>query len=240
MGMFSDLQTDRQLALKLFPRRKSTLAGFVVGRNAEAVSVLRRLSANDANHDPLIYLHGVRGCGKSHLLQAVCHESAAAPGEVMYLPMRDLLAAEPAVLDGLESGRLVAVDDVDAVAGHTDWEIAVFKLFDAARAVGVRLIFAAGAAPAAIAWTLPDLASRLGWGLVLRVLPLADEQLPAMLRRQAGERRLELSESVIDYMLARLPRDAASLAASLETLDAKSLSHGRALTKAFVREALGL
>ena len=72
------------------------------------------------------------------------------------------------------------------------------------------------------------------------MLPLADEQLPAMLRRQAGERRLELSESVIDYMLARLPRDAASLAASLETLDAKSLSHGRALTKAFVREALGL
>ena len=164
MGMFSDLQTDRQLALKLFPRRKSTLAGFVVGRNAEAVSVLRRLSANDANHDPLIYLHGVRGCGKSHLLQAVCHESAAAPGEVMYLPMRDLLAAEPAVLDGLESGRLVAVDDVDAVAGHTDWEIAVFKLFDAARAVGVRLIFAAGAAPAAIAWTL-----RFGFPAGLRV-----------------------------------------------------------------------
>ena len=240
MGIFSDLQADRQLALKLFPQRKSTLAGFVVGRNAEAVSVLRRLAADDVNHDPLIYLHGVRSCGKSHLLQAVCHEYSEAPGEVVYLPMGDLMAAEPALLDGLESGRLIAVDDVDAVAGRADWEIALFRLFDAARAVGVRLIFAAGAAPAAIAWTLPDLASRLGWGLVLRVLPLADEQLPLMLRRQASERRLELPEPVIDYMLARLPRDAASLAASMETLDAKSLSHGRALTKAFVREALGL
>ena len=76
--------------------------------------------------------------------------------------------------------------------------------------------------------------------MVLRVAPLADQDLALMLRRQARERRLELPASVIDYMLARLPRDAASLAASMETLDAKSLSHGRALTKAFVREALDL
>lgn len=240
MGTFSDSQADRQLALRLFPRRKSTLAGFVVGRNAEAVSVLRRLLADDANHDALIYLHGAPGCGKSHLLQAACHGYPNAAGEVVYLPMRDIAAAAPALLDGLERGRLIAVDDVDAVAGRADWEVALFRLFNAARAEGARLVFAAAAAPTAIAWTLPDLGSRLGWGLVLRVAPLADQDLALMLRRQARERRLELPASVIDYMLARLPRDAASLAASMETLDAKSLSHGRALTKAFVREALDL
>jgi DnaA family protein len=47
-----------------------------------------------------------------------------------------------------------------------------------------------------------------------------------------------LSDDVAGYLLARLPRDMASLAAVLEVLDRYSLMRQRALTVPLVREAL--
>ena len=130
---------------------------------------------------------------------------------------------------------LVAVDRVEAA--DADAQARLFTLYNALRAAGGALLVAAGAAPA----TLPlrdDLRSRLGWGLVFEVLPLADDEKPAALVAWARLRGLTLSDDVVAYLLAHGRRDMASLLATLTALDRHSLATRRSITVPLVRDWL--
>jgi DnaA family protein len=83
-----------------------------------------------------------------------------------------------------------------------------------------------------------DLKSRLAWGLVYQLAPLADADKARHLKALAAERGLLLSDDVVGYLLARLPRDMASLRAVMEVLDRYSLMRQRGITLPLVREAL--
>jgi DnaA-homolog protein len=48
----------------------------------------------------------------------------------------------PSIFDDLESRDLLAIDDVQAIAGKADWEVALFDLFNRARAQGCALLIA--------------------------------------------------------------------------------------------------
>jgi len=99
-------------------------------------------------------------------------------------------------------------------------------------------VLAAGDRPPAQLLLRADLKSRLAWGLVYQLLPLSDADKARHLKALAGARGLLLSDDVVAYLLARLPRDMASLQAVMEVLDRYSLMRQRALTLPLVREAL--
>ena len=69
-----------------------------------------------------------------------------------------------------------------------------------------------------------DLRSRLGWGLVFALQPLAEADVRAVLRRRPTERGIFLSDEVMDYLLTRFARDLAHLMALLDRLDEFALS----------------
>jgi len=130
---------------------------------------------------------------------------------------------------------LVIADDVhglDERAQH-----ALFMAINEAREGGPGVL-AAGDAPPARLGLRPDLASRLAWGLVYQLSPLTDADKAQHLKALAAARGLLLSDDVAAYLLARLPRDMASLAAVMEVLDRYSLIRQRPLTLPLVREAL--
>jgi len=97
---------------------------------------------------------------------------------------------------------------------------------------------AAGAAPPSQLPLREDLRTRLAWGLVYQLHPLADAEKAAALRAQAAARGLVLGSDVIDYLLTHLPRDMRTLAAALEALDAFALAQKRSLTLPLVRQWL--
>ena len=83
---------------------------------------------------------------------------------------------------------------------------------------------------------LPDLATRLASGGVYSLKPLPEEQLPGALRLRAGLRGLELPDSVIQYLIRRLPRDSSVLFSLLDRIDKAAFSHQRRITVPFVKE----
>jgi DnaA family protein len=89
-----------------------------------------------------------------------------------------------------------------------------------------------------------DVRSRLGWGLVYEVLPLADEDKPAALVTYARSRGFALNDDVIAYLLAHGRRDMPSLVATLAALDRHSLASKRPITvpllKDWMQRGLGL
>jgi DnaA family protein len=214
------LNPPRQLVLDLLQPAAPTLENFVAGRNAEAMQALRRLAAGAAG-ERIVYLWGEVGCGRSHLLQAL----AALPGARLWR------AEEPS-----DTAGLTLVDDVERLT--EDAQIRLFSRLNAVRARADAACVAAGAAPPAQLPLREDLRTRLAWGLVYQLQPLADAEKAEALRAQAAARGLAVGSDLVDYLLTHLPRDMRTLAAALDALDAFALAHKRPLTVPLARQWL--
>lgn len=226
-----------QLALPVHLRDDATLDNFLF---REALGPLRGMLETQTGLDgePSILLHGPAGCGRSHLLQAACH--ALPSGDALYLPLDQLSGMAPDhVLDGVEALSRVCLDNLHAVAGDADWELALFNFLNRARESGCRLVLAADAAPRQLAIALPDLASRLSWGVVFQLPPPTDADKLAILMFRATRRGLQLEEEAARYILTRAPRGMSALMDVLERLDRDSMALQRTLTIPFIKDRLG-
>ena len=225
-----------QLPLQIGLRPPATLEGFVAGDNAQALASVHACALGTG--ETLLFLAGPRGSGRTHLLAGACNLAATAGLRCAYLPMGDPAGLAPGLLSDLEALDLVCLDDLEGIAGDRGWEEAVFGLFNGLRDHGGRLIAAAALAPGDLPIALADLRSRLGWGLVLTLRPLRDEQLRAALAAAARARGLRLGDGVARYLVDRLPRALPDLLGALDRLDRASLAAKRPLTLPFVRAHL--
>lgn len=226
-----------QLPLGLTLKDSATFANFIAGPHREAVQALQ--SCAQGQGEAFIYLAGAAGTGKTHLLQAACHETARRGGTVAYLPLQRAAELDTAVLEGLERMALVCLDDMQAVAGQDAWERALFVLFNRLRDHGGRLIVSGTSKPSQLGLSLPDLSSRLSWGATYVLQGLDDADKLRALTLRAQTRGFELPDDVGRYLLLRLPRDMHALFAVLDRLDYASLAAQRRLTVPFIKSILG-
>ncbi len=228
---------SRQLPLGVGRRDNATFANFYPGPNATLVGWLKRQF--DIEGEPFLYVWGAPGTGRTHLLQAACHAATARDRRALYLPLKELGHFPPLILEEIERLDLVAIDDLDRVVGRERWEEALFHAFNRLRDAGKQLVVAAESPPRQLPAVLPDLRSRLSWGMTFHVQGLDDSDRLAALQLRAKERGVELSDDVARYILHRGPRRLVDLFALLERLDVASLSAQRKLTIPFVKQALG-
>ncbi len=225
-----------QLPLALQRRDDATFDNFYPGDNALLLTALRHQLAGG---EQFLYLHGAAGSGRSHLLQAACHHADADNQRAVYLPLQELRDYPPeALFEGLEQMALVCLDDIQAVAGDSDWERELFHLYNRLRDSGVSLLVSADAPVHEVGITLPDLRSRLSWGAVYRLQVLNESQQREMIRMRARHRGLPLNDEVVQFIAHRCRRDPDSLIAVLDRLDQASLRAQRRLTIPFVKAVM--
>ena len=219
-----------QLLLDLRPNQPPSLDNFVVGENDELLSRLRLLGQPGC-FDAL-YIWGGNGSGKSHLL------GAAASLALRRRPVMLLSGCRPASADfHAPPGGLLVVDDVDAL--DEDAQITLFRIFNAARLIGLGLLLAGHRPPARLKLR-EDLRTRIGQTLIYEVKTLNDEQKAAALRRHAFERGLKVDAGLVRYLLSHGRRDLPSLMAVLDHLDRSTLERQRPATLPLLKEALQL
>ena len=185
------------------------------------------------------YLQGAIGSGKTHLLLATCAAVDALGERCDYLSLARVRGRARAAFEGLECTGLLALDDVDAIAGNREDEIALFDLHNRARDAGSGLIYAARDVPAALPLVLPDLRSRLVQCTLLGLRMLDDVGRAEVLRQRAAARGLQFDEAALDWLLRRHSRDLSDLGVLFERLDQASLAAQRRLTVPFLRQVLG-
>ena len=221
-------ETGGQLPLDIGLDVEARFDTFFAGPNENAVAALREPPR------PGVWLAGARGSGRSHLLQAAAADYP--PGSAFYLPLRAGMPA--AAVEDLPVDALVCIDDIETVAGESEWERALLVLYERLLGGGGRLVVSAPARPADAGIGLADLESRFAALSQFRLQPPDDAgQLEALLMR-AEARGLRLPEDTARYLLLRLPRDLAVLFDRLRLLDERSLAAGRRLTVPFVRDVL--
>ena len=228
-----------QLPLPIHHSDDETLENFYAENN---LLLLNSLQKNFLQlHQQFFYLWGNKGSGKSHLLKGVCQHYLAQQRPALYVPLNKAQYFSPAVLENLEQQALVCLDDLQAVIGNAEWEVAIFDLINRVRETGrTLLIMSADQSPANLPVQLPDLASRLTWGEVYQLAPLNDKQKIDVLQKAAYQRGIELPDETANFLFKRLERDMKTLFNALEKLDQASLQAQRKLTIPFVKEILAL
>lgn len=183
----------------------------------------------------VLFLHGVAGSGRSHLLQAACCFVSEKERPSIYVP-----AGEPDIsgefISQLDPESTVCIDDLDQVVGDVHWEEAVLEVHERLLSSNGRLLLAALQPPRALGLTLPDLATRLAAGGVYRIRPLTERELPRAMQLRARRRGLELPDEVVEYLLRRVPRNSEAIFDLLDRVDEAAFAKKRRLTVPFIRE----
>jgi DnaA family protein len=226
----------RQFPLDLRWPPHQRLDAFHAAGNATALREVEAVAIGPPH--AWVFLHGGPGTGKSHLLIGACRAAVEAGRDARYLSLASLPAPRAGIIAGIGSDGLIAIDDVQALAGDGEGERALFDLFNRAKAASARMLFAANASPAELGIGLADLVSRLSSCTQSALHALDDDGRRAMLRLLAGRMGLRLDDEVLDWWYVRQPRDPASLVALLRRVDRAALAAQRRVTIPFLRELL--
>jgi DnaA family protein len=224
-----------QIPLPLTPLRDNRFDNFVAGPNLALVEALKSIPDEPGAS---VFLSGTEGSGKTHLLNALCVETRERGGRAFYLALKRLPNDAIASLQGLEKLDLVCVDDLHAVAGDRDWEEGLFHCFNRIREANGRLLVSSRERLSALGLGLPDLASRLAWGLRLQLQTLGDEDKMAVIRLHSDALGESLPEEVQVYLLKHHERSMAALIQTVERLHEAALTLKRRITVPLAREVL--
>ena len=218
-------RSSRQLVLDLPHRTALGRDDFLVTpSNAAAVAMVDRYP--DWPHYAVVLL-GEEGSGKSHLIE-VWRQAAGAR-----LVSAAGLAAEPP--DQLLAKGALAIDN--APGDRLD-ERALFHLLNLARQTAGHVLIASSTDPAHWPVALPDLASRLRALAIARLEPPDDALLRGVLVKLFADRQLAVEESVVSYLMLRMPRSLAAAGTLVAEIDRLALTEQAAVTRGLAARVL--
>lgn len=224
-----------QIPLQLEPRRDRDFSQFVPGNNAAAVSAIRSIVEGDETQ---AFLSGPASSGKSHLLNALCLMARRRGMTAFYSGLQHLPEDGHAVFEGLEQMNLICLDDVHGVLGNPQWDEALFHCLNRIREQGGRCVLSSETPLKALELTLPDLGSRLQWGLRLKLQTLEDSDKRLVLDQHAAALGIHLPTEVGDYLIQRSSRDLGELIQLLERMQQAAFTAKRRITIPLAREIL--
>ena len=226
---------------------------FVIGKSNElAAAAAHAVSqAPGKVYNPL-FIYGDTGLGKTHLMQAVAHETLqrTPSTRIMYVGteqfMNELISS---ILDrsGAEFRRryrevdLLLIDDVHFLKGRKETtQEEFFHTFNALYEAGRQIVLTSDRPPSEIAGLEARLISRFQWGMVADIGLPDFEHRVAILKQKAQLDRLELTipDDVIHFIAEHVRSNVRELEGSIIKLLAYASLKHKDITVDVAREAL--
>lgn len=214
-------------------RSDQSFDNFLPGKNLELVEQLQNLPSSGQQQ---IAIWGESHSGKSHLLHACCNHAQQLGLSSFYLDLQSTY--DPEILDGLESVELVCLDNIDCIAGQAAWEEGLFGFYNRHQQQHHLLVVASHQAINNLPIHLPDLKTRLNWGISFKLQALSETELIKVMQISAHQLGFELADNVAKYLFARYSHDFVKLRNLLREIDWATLSAQRKLTIPFLKKML--
>lgn len=227
--------SKHQLILPFVLSEHARFDNFIAAESDETLARMRGLFSESAFTG--VWLSG-ETLGKTHLLQAACHQFGDRGRGAAYLPLGEVRDVD--ALAGLDAQGLVALDDVDAWLGDEDLERALLVTYQMLLAARGTLVVASRSQPAQTPTHLADLGSRLRGMACYSLTPLTDAQKSRLVEQRAAAKGLRFGKDVLAYWMTHGSRDVRRLLSDLDQVLAVSLQQRRAVTIPWLKSVLGL
>ncbi len=174
-----------------------------------------------------IYIYGPKGCGKTHLLQAVAYALKDAGMKVLYARAETFTDHVVAAIRAGEMSTfrkayrsidVLLLDDVHVFSRKGATQEELFHTFNTLHLVNKQIIMTCNCAPQELKMIEPRLVSRFEWGIVLPLEPLQPEERLMALRAKAKALNVQLSSRAEEYLWKTFPTNVGTLCRALEAL----------------------
>ena len=229
-----------------------TLENFIVGAaNAVAAEAARAVASEPGQHYNPLFVHGGVGVGKTHLLHGIGHAVLAQHGRLRVAAMtaevfvnamitalrRDQMGAFRARYRRID---VLIIDDVQFLGGKMRSQAEFFHTFDALRESQRQIVLASDRPPQEIRGLEECLASRFSGGLLAPIAPPDEALRTRIVARKAAALGLELPAELSTFIAGSVRGTVREIQGVLNTLRARVAAGAQAVSRAMVREVLGM
>jgi len=220
-----------QLGLPISLDSKMLLDSFIA--NSELLNLIHQLFQDKKASE--IYVYGLTGQGKTHVLQGVVLKALAIDKNAFYIDCIDSFPEH--LLDFIDQLSFISLDNVDLISKENQ-EI-FFDLYNRARQAGVVILVSGSSLPADLT-VIKDLKTRLSLAAVYKLEALNDELTMDVLNKQMHDRNLTIDSKIYEYLFKNYSRDLNTLVSAMNQLDKASLQSKKAISIPFVKTVLHL
>lgn len=227
---------SQQIVIPVSGLNELTFNSYCSKQNNALVSQLIR-TVHNPQTNPVMFIWGQSGSGKTHLLNACC-DLAKSNNQPFTYVSADNLDAQRLSASDVAAETVFCIDNLERIGGNRETAVVLMSWYEQTVS-GKGCMIAAAAKPLEqIELGTADLKSRLSVGGSYYVEPLDESDTRLALKQRAHQRGFDLGDSVLDYIMNHFERDTTSLFAMLDRIDSASLTHQRKVTIPFIRELL--
>ncbi|MEZ0228646.1 MAG: chromosomal replication initiator protein DnaA [Planctomycetota bacterium] len=180
------------------------------------------------DYNPL-FIHSNVGLGKTHLLQAICHElvNREPHPRILYLSCEEFVNRFVTALSNhaLETFRakhrsidVLVIDDIHFLADKRQIQEEFFHTFNALYNAQKQIILSSDSHPSEIPTLEERLVSRFNSGLVAKIEPPPFETRAAIIKKKALSRGCDLGDDVVQLLAQRIDSNIREIEGALNRL----------------------
>lgn len=178
-----------------------------------------------------IYLYGVSGSGKTHLLMAVAKEQIDQGKKVIYVRAETFTDHVVGAIRGGDMSTfrnayrhvdLLIIDDVHLLSRKNATQEELFHTFNTLHLMQKQMIFAANCLPQDLKEIEPRLVSRFEWGISIGLEPFQGLAMIPVLIQKAKALDYPLNQKLAEFIIESFPSGPKSMIRALEALILRS------------------
>jgi chromosomal replication initiator protein len=235
------------------PRLNSryTFEAFVTGAsNRFAHAAAQAVAETPARSYNPLFIYGVAGLGKTHLLHAIAHyvhENYPAY-KVRYVSTEAFLND---YVEGIRTNSMAAfkrkyrendvllVDDIQFMEGKEGLQEEFFHTFNQLHGANRQIVLSSDRPPRAIATLEDRLRSRFEWGLITDIQPPDLETRLAILRKKAEREPIAIPDEVLEFIASHITNNIRELEGALLRVSAFASLNRAPMTAQLAADVLG-
>jgi len=194
-----------------------------------------------------VYIYGISGSGKTHLLQSVTHALRNSGLKAIYARADTFTDHVVTAIRASEMSHFrqayrnvdaLIIDDVHVFSRKGATQEEFFHTFNALHLEGKQIILSANVSPSELHLIEPRLVSRFEWGIVLPLAVHTHDELKAILNKKAESLNFYLHPKLIDFLLETFTSNCKYLVRALEALILRTHDTGKLMTVPVAKQIL--
>ena len=177
-------------------------------------------------NDRRVLITGGKGSGKTHLSHVWANLS-----EARFIELNNQE-------QDLSNIKTLIIENIDLIISIPTFEEKLFHLLNFAKQLDIYVLMTSSVAASRLEVQLLDLSSRLQATEHFPIYPPDDALLSAVLVKQFSDRQINISPSLIEYILKRITRSLSSVSNFVVSLDNLMLKTKKGPSRAMISEVL--